>query len=114
MTTTTTTAPQTWREYLKKIYFNPGNPGSYEGVNKLYKQVQKEGKFNLSKAKIKRWLQNQLSFSLNKHISRKFKRGIVIVEGIDDQFEADLASITDYEKSNDGYKYLLVVIDVFS
>ena len=37
--TTTTTAPQTWRENLKKIYFNPGNPGSYEGVNKLYKQV---------------------------------------------------------------------------
>ena len=109
----TTTVPQTWREYPKKIYFNPGNPGSYEGVNKLYKQVKKEGKFNLSKVKIKRWLQNQLSFSLNKHISRTFKRGIVIVEGIDDQFEADLASMTDYEKSNDGYKYLLVVKDIF-
>ena len=114
MTTTTTTAPQTWREYLKKIYFNPGNSGSYEGVNKLYKQVKKEGKFNLSKVKIKTWLQNQLSFSLNKRISRKFKKGIVIVEEIDNQFEADLASMTDYEKSNDGYKYLLVVIDVFS
>ena len=92
----TTTAPPTWREYLKKMYFNPANPGSYEGVNKLYKQVKKEGKFNLSKAKIKRWLQNQLSFSLNKRISRNFKRGIVIVEGIDDQFEADLASMIGY------------------
>ena len=111
---TTTTVPQTWREYLKKIYFNPSNPGSFEGVNKLYKQVKKEGKYNLSKAKIQRWLQNQLSFSLNKCISRNFKRGKVIVEGIDDQFEADLASMVDYEKSNDGFKYLLVVIDVFS
>ena len=36
------------------------------------------------------------------------------MEGIDDQFDADLASMSDYEKSNDGYKYLLVVIDIFS
>ena len=36
------------------------------------------------------------------------------MEGIDDQFDADLASMVDYEKSNDGYKYLLVVIDIFS
>ena len=108
------TTPATWREYLKKIYFDPSNPGSYEGVNKLYKQVKKEGKFQLSKAKIKKWLQNQLSFSLNKRVSRNFKRGKVIVEGIDDQFDADLASMADYEKSNDGFKYLLVVIDIFS
>ena len=107
------TMPATWREYLKKIYFDASNPGSYEGVDKLYKQVKNEGKYKLSKAKIKKWLQNQLSFSLNKRVNRNFKRGKVIVEGIDDQFDADLASMADYEKSNDGYKYLLVVIDIF-
>ena len=108
------TTPATWRRYLKKIYFNPNNPGSFEGVDKLYKQVKKEGKFQLSHSKIKKWLQNKKSYSLNKRVHRKFKRGKVIVEGIDDQFEAGLASMIDYEKSNDNYRYLLVVIDVFS
>ena len=57
------TTPATWREYLKKIYFNPNNPGSFESVDKLYKQVKKEGKFQLSHSKIKKWLQNQKSYS---------------------------------------------------
>ena len=34
--------------------------------------------------------------------------------GIDDQFDADLASLVFYADDNDGYKYLLVVIDIFS
>ena len=108
------TQSATWREYLKKIYFNPEEPGSYEGVDKLYQRVKKEGKFKLTKSRVKRWLQNQLSYSLNKHVDRNFPRGKVIVEGIDSQFDADLASMTDYADSNQGYKYLLVVIDIFS
>ena len=58
--------------------------------------MKKEGKFKLSKSRIKRWLQNQLSYSLNKHVNRNFKRGKVIVKGIDSQFDADLASMIDY------------------
>ena len=38
----------------------------------------------------------------------------MIVAGIDDQFDADLASLVYYADDNDGYKYLLVVIDIFS
>ena len=34
--------------------------------------------------------------------------------GIDDQFDADLASLVYYADDNIGYKYLLVVIDIFS
>ena len=34
--------------------------------------------------------------------------------GIDDQFDADLASLVFYANDNDGYNYLLVVIDIFS
>ena len=36
------------------------------------------------------------------------------MSGIDDQFDADLASFISYADDNDGYKYLLVVIDIFS
>ena len=34
--------------------------------------------------------------------------------GIDDQWDADLASSVHDADENDGYKYLLVVIDIFS
>ena len=51
---------------------------------------------------------------MNKGLKRKFQRGRVVVEGIDDQFDIDLASLIYYADENDGYKYLLVVIDIFS
>ena len=105
---------QSWKQYLKSIYFNPSHPASYEGINKLYDVVKKEGKFKISREKIKNWLQSQVSYSLNKPVSRKFRRGRVLVKGIDDQFDADLASLIRFAKDNDGYKYLLVVIDIFS
>ena len=47
-------------------------------------------------------------------MKRIFERGHVIVEGIDDQFDIDLASLIYYADDNNGYKYLLVVIDIFS
>ena len=59
-------------------------------------------------------IQKQESYSCNKGVKRNFQRGRVIVAGIDDQFDADLASLIYYADNNDRYKYLLVVIDIFS
>ena len=103
-----------WEEYLSKIYFNPSHPASYEGPRRLYDFVQKEGKYRLSHGQIKKWLQKQNSYSINKTAKRNFQRSRVIVSGIDDQFDADLASFIPYSNDNDDYKYLLVVIDIFS
>ncbi|MCG8621103.1 MAG: transposase family protein, partial [Proteobacteria bacterium] len=76
--------------------------------------MKKEGKFKISHSQIKKWIHKQESYSRNKSVKRKFQRGRVIVAGIDDQFDADLASLVYYADDNDGYKYLLVVIDIFS
>ena len=103
-----------WEKYLEKIYFNPSHPASFEGPDRLYKTVKKEGKFKISHSQIKKWIQKQESYSQNKGVKRTFQRGRVIVAGIDDQFDIDLASLASYSNENDGYKYLLVVIDIFS
>ena len=97
-----------WEKYLKDIYLDPSHP------DHLYKIVKKEGKHKISHSQIKKWIQKKESYSLNKGIKRKFQRGRVVVEGIDDQFDIDLASLIYYADENDGYKYLLVVIDIFS
>jgi hypothetical protein len=103
-----------WEEYLAKIYLDPASPASFQGVGKIYKYVKQQGKYKIGRSKIQKWLNNQDSYSINKHTNKKFNRGRVLVSGINDQWEADLADLSYYSKENDEYKYLLVVIDVFT
>lgn len=106
-------------QYLKKIWYDPRHPGSFAGATKLYEIVKKEGKYDIGLNRIKKFLQNQDAFSLQKKVRRRgFKRRRVIVQGIDYQWEADLADVqnlSEFNKEfNKGIKYLLVIVDVFS
>ena len=56
----------------------------------------------------------QDTYTLHKPIRRRFKRNRVMVGGIDQQWQMDLADMQSMQKFNDGYRYLLVCIDVFS
>jgi hypothetical protein len=56
-----------------------------------------------------RWT-DQLAEELHKPVQRNFPKRRVWAKGID-QIRADMQH---YAKYNDGYKYLLAVIDVFS
>lgn len=53
-------------------------------------------------------------FRCKKKVRRRFKRRRVIVQGIDYQWEADLADVQNLSEYNNGIRYLLVVVDVFS
>ena len=55
-----------------------------------------------------------LAEELHKPVRRKFKRRIVLVNGIDKIWAADLVDMQAFSKFNRGVKYLLVVIDIFS
>ncbi len=100
--------------YLRKIYYDPGHPVSYQSPYRLYKFAKSDGQHDLKLDDVKSWIQRQETYSLNKNVLRNFERSRVLVLGIDDQWEADLASLDDYASDNKGYKYLLCVIDVFS
>ena len=56
----------TWQKYLKDIYHNPANPASLSGPDKLFHFVQKDGKYNLSKYKLRKWLSSQEPYSLQR------------------------------------------------
>jgi hypothetical protein len=90
------------------------HPGSFGGVDKLYKFVRKKGKYVLGKAKIRQWLETQETFGFHRQIKRKFSRRKVIVPFIEYQWDADTAVMKSFTKDNDGYGYLLLAIDVFS
>jgi hypothetical protein len=103
-----------WKQYLSSLYFDTSNPASYSGVEKLYQYIKSEGKFKIGRHKIRKWLQSQQAYSLTRGARRKFPRSRVIVEGIDSQWDMDLMDMVDLAKHNDGYKYVLMVIDIFS
>ena len=51
---------------------------------------------------------------MHKPIKRNFTERRVIVNHIDEIWAADLVEMQQFSKWNKGYKYLLMVIDVFS
>ena len=103
-----------WKQYLSSIYFDTTHPASYAGPSKLYNIVSKEGKFKIGRHRIHQWLQDQEAYSLTRSARRKFPRSRVIVNGIDSMWDMDLMDMASLSKDNDGYKYVLVAIDIFS
>ena len=57
---------------------------------------------------------NELADELHKPIRRKFKKRVVFAKNVDDIWAADLVEMQPFSKFNDGYKYILMIIDVFS
>jgi transposase InsO family protein len=96
---------------LKKIFYDPLHPAGYGTVKNLHNAVKDQG---ISKRQIVKWLQKQKTYTLHKPVRKKFPRRQVEVRQIDQQFQADLADMSNISEYNRGIRYLLVVIDSFS
>ena len=57
---------------------------------------------------------NELADELHKPIQHKFQKRKVVSKTVDDIWTADLVEMIPFAKFNKGFKYLLMVIDVFS
>ena len=59
-------------------------------------------------------MQEKLADELHKPIRRNFPKRRVIVHNVDDIWCSDLVEMQKLSKWNKGYKYLLMVLDLFS
>jgi len=59
-------------------------------------------------------LPSQDAYTLHKPTRRHFPRRKTFAKGIDDLFQADLADMQNLSRFNDGYRFILTCIDVFS
>ena len=100
-------------KYLKKVYYDTNHPSGFGGVDAVYRAVQKDG-VKISRKQINSWLRQQPTYTLHQPIRRRFKRNRVIVGGIDQQWQADLVDVTSLSRYNDGQRFLLTCIDIFS
>ena len=99
--------------FLSCVYISPEHAASFTGLDKLYRVVRNQFP-SITRKEIRKWAENNLSYSLHKPSRRTFKRNKVYAPEIDSLWKADLAFVQDVAKENDGVNYLLVVIDVFS
>ena len=67
-----------------------------------------------NRKRIRQWLQDQKAYSLTRGARRKYTRSRVVVSGLDSQWDVDLMDMVDLAKQNDGIKYVLVCVDIFS
>ena len=88
-------------------YYDARVPGSYGGISGFVKN-------NKTVKNSKTWGMSQNTITLHKPVKMKFERRQTFVTGIDQQWQSDLCDIQNLHADNDGYKFLLVNIDVFS
>ena len=90
------------------VYYDPSNPGSFGGVDRLWKEV------GGSKEDVEDWLKTQDTYTLHRPARKKIKRNRIQVAGLDDQWEADLVDVHGLAPYNNNFKFLLTVIDTLS
>jgi transposase InsO family protein len=96
---------------LKNLYYNIKEPSSFRGEEAIRRYSKKK---KLSQKEIKHFLQQQQTYTLHKRLRKKFPRQPVIVSGLNQQFQADIAEFGAIKKYNKNYKYVLFIIDCFS
>ena len=98
---------------LEEIYFDPSHFASFGGVEKLFKAASAVNE-TITRKDVKDWLSAQQTYSLFKPVKRKFNRLPILVDRLDEKWQADLMDVSWWKHSNDGVVFLLVVIDVLS
>ena len=96
---------------LERLYYESNHPSALGGVEKLYRAAKKHG---ITRSEVIAWLQLQPGYTLHKPARRRFRRNKVFVNGIDDQWQADLVDLQSLSRWNRGHKYLLTCLDILS
>jgi hypothetical protein len=99
---------------LETEYFNPERPAAYAGPQKVFSVLRRKypGLFTLEY--ISKWLSKQDAYAVQKPIRHRFKTANVRVTSINEQWDVDLLSMINLSNDNDGVRYLLCAIDIFS
>lgn len=93
---------------LKSIYYDPSASGSFGGARNLVRAS------NSKRKTTKNWLESQDVYTLHRARRRQFPRRKTIVGMKNTQYQLDLIDLKSLAKFNDGFKYILTCVDVFS
>jgi hypothetical protein len=97
---------------LGVVYYDPLQEAAFSTLDKL-KRVAKQTCV-AKPGEVKPWLEQQDAYTLHRQVRKRIPRNPYSVDNIMDVWECDLVDVQALNRNNDGYKYLLTVIDVFS
>ena len=100
---------------LEKSYFDPKEPSSFSGIDKVWRTLKTKEQFkNIKRKDVKKWLEKQDTYTLHRPVPKVIQRNKVKVGFIDDLWDTDLLNAENLSKYNKNIKFLLIVIDIFS
>ena len=95
---------------LELKYFDPSQPGSFSAVDKFFRGQNEKA----SRKQVKTFLKGQDAYTFHVPVRYKFPRNRVVVSGMNQLCDSDLLSMQNLAGENDGFSWILTLIDVFS
>ena len=81
-------------QYLRKLYYGIDSPTAYTGESILWRQIKLDKKNKeLTREDLKKWLQEQYTYSLHKPYKKPSIYRKTMTSGVDDQWQADLVEM---------------------
>jgi len=97
---------------LGDVYYDPQHEAAFGTLEKLRRVAKKTGV--AKPGEVKPWFERQDAYTLHRPVRKRFPRHPYSVDNIMDVWKCDLVDVQVLSRHNDGVKYLLTVIDVFS
>ena len=94
---------------IEQAYTDPNRPGSLGGISGFLRNNPE-----FSKKDVEAWARKSDTYTLHKPVRFRFQRNRIYVHARDEQWQADLIEMPHDKDRNDGYKYLLTVVDILS
>ena len=93
---------------LKRIYYDPRNPASLSTPPVLAAAA------NVGLREAQRFLKSQPTYTLHRSARKRYPTRRYYVNNIDDQWQCDLMDLQALSRYNNGYRFVLTVIDILS
>ena len=100
-------------KYMQAEYFDPKKPASFAGLDTFHKHV-KEKYPKITKKIVENFLRKYDAYTLHKLPKANFKRSKIYIEKPYVMYDADLMDMQRHSKENDGDRFVLICIDIFS
>jgi len=98
---------------FKKYYTDPNFNGSFAGVDAFFKSLKKVNP-DVKKGDVEKFLKTSNPYTLHKPVKRPKKFRRVYTKGIKYLYQMDLIVIPKLADENDGFSFLVTIIDTFS
>ncbi|KAL3074578.1 hypothetical protein niasHT_034915 [Heterodera trifolii] len=103
----------TQRKFFKPLLWAKLSPASYAGIQKVLAEAQRRNP-SITLRDVDHFLHKQRTYTLFKPRKNRFRRLKTVPSGLHTDWQCDLCIMDALKEHNDGFRYILVCIDVLS